>query len=172
MRITHSLMPKVWPIMTELRSWWTWFVQFVSLRSRYGDVFIRRSGSRGICILIFVMISHNTKWVWNQIQHFLVVFAPEPTVCQIDILGCDHFGGVFEKVLPVWWHGACFHVRYSTKVIVKYYVVLWTNATYIRIPYKYNYSSMEGWVSKIHPKTQMWLQFWLTCSSSIFEPNV
>ena len=73
---------------------------------------------------MFVIISHNREGIGKQIRRSLVRLAPQPSVCQIEILVCGHFGGVFEKVLSVCWDIACFHFRHSTKLVVKYYVVL------------------------------------------------
>ena len=159
-------------LIHRLRSWRACFVRFVSLGNRYGNEFIRRSRYWGIILLTFVMISHNSEGIWKQIRRYLVGLAPQPSVCQMDILGCGHFGGVFDKVLPVLWDGALFHVRHITKLIVKDYVELWTDATCGRIPYKCDTSSMEGLVSKIHPNTWTWLPFWWTCSSIFLEPSV
>ena len=155
-----------------LRSWRTCFVQFVSLGNRYGDVFISRSISWGIRILTFVMISNNSEGICKRIRRSLLGLASQPSASLIDMLGCGHFGGVFDKVLPVWWDGACLHVRHGTKLTVKDYVVLWTDATCGGIPYKWDAPNMEGVVSKIRSNTVTWLPFWWTCSHRVLEPSI
>ena len=154
-------------LIHRLRSWRACFMQIFSLGNRYWNVFIRRSWSWGIYLLIFVIISHNSEGIWKGMRRYLVGLDPQQSVFQINILGCGYFRGVFDKDLPVWWDGACFHVRNSTKLIVKYYVVLWNDAICGGIPYKCDASSMEGQVSKIHPNTWTRFPFWWTCSSRV-----
>ena len=121
-------------LIHTLISWQYLFVWFVSLGNQYGNVYIIRSGFRGIRILTFVMISHIGKGVWKRIWRSLVGLAVQPSVFQIVILGCGRFRRLFFKVLPDWWDVACFRIRHSTKLIVKYYVVLLTEATCGGIP--------------------------------------
>ena len=159
-------------LINRMRSWRACFVLFDSLINQYRNASISRSWLWDIRLLKFVMIIHNSKGIWNRIWRPLVGFAPQPSVFQINILVCGHFGGVFDKILPIWLDGVCFHVRHSTKIIFKYYVVLWTDVTCGGIPYKYDSSIMEGQVSKINPNTWTWSLFWWTCSSIFLEPSV
>ena len=141
----------IFGLIQRIRSSQAWFIWFISLIIQYGNVFINRSGSRGYRLSTFVMISHNIEGICKRIQRSLIGLALQPSVLQINILDCGHFGGLFDKVLPVWRNNALFHVRNSTKLIVKYYVILCTHATCDIISYKCDASSVEGWVYKINP---------------------
>ena len=155
-----------------LRSWRAWFMLFDSLGNRYENVFISRISSWGIRLLTLVMIGQNSAGIWKRIQRSLVGFSPQPSVWQVDILGCGHLCGIFDKFIPVWWDGAYLHLRHSNKPTVKYYVVLWNDANYGGITYNCDASSMEGRVSNIHPDTWTRFPFWWTCSSIVLEHNV
>ena len=173
--ILHTLGISKWVscrLIHRLRSWWACFVRFISLGGWYGNIFISRRGSRGISLFMSVMIRHNIKSIWKRIRPCFFGLAPQLSILKIEILACGHFGGLFDKVLPVLRDGTFLRVRHSTTLIVKDYVALWNNTTCSSIPYKCKTSSAEGLVSKIHPIIWTWLPFWWAYSSSILDPSI
>ena len=72
--------------------------------------FARGWRSWGIRTWTFCVISHNCKGIWKLIRITICGLNIQPSVFKIDFFGCGNFWRLFDKILPIWWERACFHV--------------------------------------------------------------